>query len=376
VTSPHLSALDDFFAHSPDILFLAGVDGQVLRASEALKRMFGASSGAGVSLLDLVHPNGRETMKAEWERLTTEGSGEPAVFECRLRVAGGDHRMFLCRARRAPGGDVHGSLRLTGMDDVESDRSAGLLRTLANNLDIIIWEVDRAGVLTYQEGKALEAVGMKPRQLVGQNLFDVYRSSPTSGEVIRRALEGQQTHFYAEEHNAYWETWFLPVLDEHERVKGVAGVSLNVTETRRTERELQARLDLIERQKDAIQALSIPIIQVWDRVLTVPLVGMVDSSRAAELMEKLLGEVVRTRARYAILDLTGVEAMDTGTACHMLRLVTALRLLGAEGILTGIRSSIAQTMVGLGLDMGAVRTLGSLRDGLRLCMRGLNEKRG
>jgi len=81
-------------------------------------------------------------------------------------------------------------------------------------------------------------------------------------------------------------------------------------------------------------------------------------------------------ARYAILDLTGVEAMDTGTACHMLRLVTALRLLGAEGILTGIRSSIAQTMVGLGLDMGAVRTLGSLRDGLRLCMRGLNEKRG
>jgi rsbT co-antagonist protein RsbR len=92
-------------------------------------------------------------------------------------------------------------------------------------------------------------------------------------------------------------------------------------------------------------------------------------------MDKLLGEVVRTQARYAILDLTGVELMDTGTASYMLRLVAALRQLGAEGILTGIRAAIAQTMVSLGLDMGAVQTLGSLRDGLRLCMAGMKGER-
>ena len=79
--------------------------------------------------------------------------------------------------------------------------------------------------------------------------------------------------------------------------------------------------------------------------------------------EQLLNEVARTRARYAILDLTGVEAMDTSTASHMLRLVASLRLLGAEGILTDIRPSIAHTMVGLGLDMDRVRTLANLREG-------------
>jgi len=119
--------------------------------------------------------------------------------------------------------------------------------------------------------------------------------------------------------------------------------------------------------------MSIPIIQVWDNVLTVPLVGVVDSMRAAELMEKLLAEVVRTRAGFAVLDLTGVDTMDTGTASHMLRLVSALRLLGTEGILTGIQPSIAHTMVGLGLEMGSVKTLANLREGLQFCMDRMNE---
>lgn len=74
------------------------------------------------------------------------------------------------------------------------------------------------------------------------------------------------------------------------------------------------------------------------------------------------------RAQFAILDLTGVDAMDTGTAAHILRLIAALRLLGAEGVITGIRPGIAHTMAGLGVAMDTVRTLASLRDGLRYCM--------
>jgi rsbT co-antagonist protein RsbR len=98
------------------------------------------------------------------------------------------------------------------------------------------------------------------------------------------------------------------------------------------------------------------------------MVGVVDSSRTAEVMDSLLDAVSRTRARFAILDLTGVEAVDTKTAAYLIELVRAIRLLGAEGIITGIRPSVAQTVVAIGVDLGGVVTLSNLRAGLRHCI--------
>jgi rsbT co-antagonist protein RsbR len=149
----------------------------------------------------------------------------------------------------------------------------------------------------------------------------------------------------------------------------VVGVTLDISDTKRVEEELRAKLDLIERQQRVIRALSTPIIQVWDSVLTLPMVGVIDSARAAEIMQSLLNEVVRTRARYAILDMTGVDAIDTATASHLLSLIRAIQLLGAEGIVTGLQPSIAHTIVGLGLDLSDILTLATLREGLKLCMR-------
>ena len=117
-----------------------------------------------------------------------------------------------------------------------------------------------------------------------------------------------------------------------------------------------------------IRALGTPIIEVWDHVLTLPLLGVVDSARAAEVMDGLLKLVSQKGCRFAILDLTGVEVVDTGTAAHLLRLIQALRLLGAEGIITGIQPGVAQTMILLGMNMEGIVTLRSLRDGLRFCM--------
>jgi rsbT co-antagonist protein RsbR len=259
------------------------------------------------------------------------------------------------------------------LDAADATRARVLLNAIANNLEIIVWEIDREGIFTYQSGKGLAVAGLEEGQFLGMNVFDLYDPNGEAYAALRRALAGEPWNGTNETHGVMWESWYIPIRDKSGEVTSVAGVTLNVTESKRAERELKARLDLIERQKEAIQALSIPIIQVWDSVLTVPLVGMVDSMRAAGLMEQLLNEVVRTRARYAILDLTGVEAMDTSTASHMLRLVASLRLLGAEGILTGIRPSIAHTMVGLGLDMGRVKTLANLREGLRFCMEQMNE---
>lgn len=136
-------------------------------------------------------------------------------------------------------------------------------------------------------------------------------------------------------------------------------------------RELTEKLSTIERQRQAISQLSSPIIQVWAGVLTVPIVGEIDATRASHLLENLLAEVLRTRARYAILDLTGVDAVDTSAVAHFFRILRAIELLGARCIMSGIKPAVAQAMISLGVDMSRVTTMATLEDALQSCLRGM-----
>ena len=145
-------------------------------------------------------------------------------------------------------------------------------------------------------------------------------------------------------------------------------------ERERAAAELREKLDVIERQDRALREMAVPIIQVWDGVLTLPILGMLDTSRAAMITDRLLTEIVERRARYAILDLTAVEAVDTHTADHLLRIVQAISLLGARAVITGIRASVSQTLVSLGVDLAQLRTLRDLQEGLRACMRWMEEE--
>jgi rsbT co-antagonist protein RsbR len=162
-----------------------------------------------------------------------------------------------------------------------------------------------------------------------------------------------------------WENWVIPFRTATGEIAGVLGFSIDVTELHRAERDLGSKIELIELQQKAIRDLSTPILQVWAGVLTLPMIGIVDSARTAAVMDDLLAAVARTQARFAILDLTGVEAVDTHTAAYLLELIRAIRLLGAEGIITGIRSGVAQTIVALGVDLEGILTLGNLQAGLR-----------
>jgi rsbT co-antagonist protein RsbR len=129
-------------------------------------------------------------------------------------------------------------------------------------------------------------------------------------------------------------------------------------------RELEEKLATIERQQLAIRELSTPIMEVWDGILCLPIVGIMDTGRSADMTDALLRAVVATRARCAIIDITGIEVMDTGTADHFIRMAKAVRLLGAECVLTGMNPQIAQTVVHMGVDMEGVTTHRSLRDAL------------
>lgn len=145
-------------------------------------------------------------------------------------------------------------------------------------------------------------------------------------------------------------------------------VRKEVEERAETEKQLREKLSLIAQQEEAIRALATPIIEVWEGVITLPLIGVVDTQRAADMMARLLEAITQKRARYTIIDLTGVELIDTATAEHLLRLVLAAELLGARCVITGIRPMIAQTMVSIGIDLSRLVTLASLRDGLMRCI--------
>ncbi|HVJ90859.1 MAG TPA: STAS domain-containing protein [Labilithrix sp.] len=131
------------------------------------------------------------------------------------------------------------------------------------------------------------------------------------------------------------------------------------------QKELEEKLATIELQRAAIRELSIPIIEVWDGILCLPVVGILDSTRSADMTEALLAAIVEKHASCVIIDITGIQVMDTGTADHFLRMAKAVRLLGAACVLTGINPRIAQTMVHMGVDMTGVVTHRSLRNGLQ-----------
>ena len=138
-----------------------------------------------------------------------------------------------------------------------------------------------------------------------------------------------------------------------------------------TEVHQQAREELIRRQGEEMLELSTPVIQLWDGILAMPLIGTLDSSRTQIVMEALLQQIVATRSPIAILDITGVPTVDTLTAQHLLKTVAATRLMGAECIISGIRPQIAQTIVHLGVSLGDIVTKASLADAFRIALKKL-----
>lgn len=129
------------------------------------------------------------------------------------------------------------------------------------------------------------------------------------------------------------------------------------------------REDVIGRQQQELLELSTPVVKLWDGVLALPIVGTLDSARTQLVMESLLTRIADTEASIAIVDITGVPTVDTLVAQHLIKTVTAIRLMGAECIVSGVRPQIAQTIVHLGVDLGGVTTKATLADALALALK-------
>jgi len=131
----------------------------------------------------------------------------------------------------------------------------------------------------------------------------------------------------------------------------------------------RTREDVIQRQQEEMLELSTPVVKLWDGVLALPMIGTLDSQRTQVVMESLLQRIVETEAEIAIIDITGVPTVDTLVAQHLLKTVTAIRLMGADAIISGVRPQIAQTIVHLGLDLQGIVTKANLADALALALK-------
>ncbi|WP_434426034.1 PAS domain-containing protein [Nannocystis pusilla] len=361
----------DVLQQAPFVVLRIDADARILDWNDEAGALLGLDPARdrGRTLAERVPVEGGDVA---WRGLLGEARGARRTWTTRC-----DDRTFTCtwlvQPLRDPTGAPAGAM-LYGRDvnvETETERRIHLertaLRAILDNLALSVWIIDPKGDYLFAEGKGLAHFGLTPEMLAGGNILTAFPDNPAT-ETIRAGLSGQHAHYPSVEAGCDFENWQIPVRARGGEVTALVGVTLNVTETRRNERELQTRLEQIERQQQAIRELSTPIIEVWDHVLTLPIIGLVDSVRTAEIMDSLLQAVARSRARFAILDMTGVDVVDTGTASHLLGLIRAIRLLGAEGILTGIHPNIAQTVVALGVDLSGLVVRSTLREALRYCI--------
>jgi rsbT co-antagonist protein RsbR len=299
---------------------------------------------------------------------------------------GGDlHYQSFYVPLRGSGGEVEGtiglSLDVTGERRTEhalreqlgiieaQSATLLLLGRILRATPLLLVGLDRQGVVTLAEGEGFALVGMECAAAVGQNALELFPEN-TFVEACIRALGGEEQRVTAPLRDGVWfDSWFLPMRDDRGDVTGITIFGVDATERKLAEHELRDKLQLIERQSATIRALATPIIKVWNEILCLPVVGTLDSARTAEMMDSLLQAIVREQARFAIIDLTGVEIVDTSTADHIIQLFRAASVLGVEGILCGIRPAVAQTVVALGVDLTQIHTMRTLEDALRFCLR-------
>ena len=157
--------------------------------------------------------------------------------------------------------------------------------------------------------------------------------------------------------------------DDQGRLVTVDGIMRDITERKRYEERLknseERLLDLVDRLRLSQELLSTPVVQVWDRILVLPLIGILDSTRAQRVMEVLLNRIIETQTEMVIMDVTGVATMDTEVTNHLIRTIQSTALLGSKCVITGINPEVAQSMVQLGMDMSKLVTKRDLQDGLK-----------
>lgn len=242
-----------------------------------------------------------------------------------------------------------------------------------HNSPLATIEWDASGIVRFWNASAERIFGWSSQEAVGRNIVqllvpDIAMEHVT--HIVDLLLSGQATNSrninITKDRRLITCQWYNSILrDEQGTVMGALSQTEDISDQLRSEEERAALQEqVIQAQAAALRELSTPLIPLADGVVAMPLIGSIDSSRAQQVIENLLIGVAENHASVTILDITGVPVVDTQVANALLQAAQAVKLLGAKVVLTGIRPEVAQTLVGLGVDMSGITTRSTLQSGI------------
>ncbi len=366
-----------------DMVLVKGPRSKVLWANKAFRDLYGMSNAELHGLVDSprTEPDFTQQYVRDDQRVFETGDRLVIDEEPATRHDGAVRRLTTVKSPlRGAGGEVLGTVGvsrdITDKRRAERDRqlleraigaaSQGILVAASDEEELPVTYVNAA--FARLSGRPVaELLGASFRRLVG-SVADAAAAEQLARAVAERREISVEFPAERDGARAWMRMALTPVRDASGQVTSFVAIQADITaerERRRHELALKEQQHLIERQQRTIHSLVTPIIEIWDGVLTMPIIGVVDSVRAAEMMTALLEAVSVRRARFTIVDLTGVDIVDTATANHLLKLVRATRLLGTTCALSGISPAVSRTLVGLGVELGELRTFSTLRAALR-----------
>ncbi len=310
-----------------------------------------------------------------WQGAITLNWDTPQIFDDEMRV--------LLTAFVPTASTVVARSRLVdNLEQLVAERRARVqenerfLHQIIDTIPDLIYVKDAEGRYVLANQALADVFDTTTEAVIGKSDADLGLSEELNQEylAINRKVRETKQPFSLPEHTVFdpetqekrfYQSTILPIISGDGEAHQVVGVSVNITDRKQIEQEREhMQQEIIEAQRQALQELSTPVIPVMDRILVMPLVGSIDTMRARDIMRALLESISDHRAKVVILDVTGVPIMDTGIVNHINKTIQAARLKGAQTIVTGISDAVAEAIVDLGIDWGAVETLSDLRTGL------------
>ncbi|MDI3284734.1 PAS domain S-box protein [Polyangium sp. 15x6] len=363
------------------VVVIIGEDQTILEWNAEAERLYGWSRDEilGKNYLEWFVPDeARAAVAADMRKVL--GGEETRGFENPITSRDGFARVLQWNVGRLVDGEGRPiAIVASGIDITEHkrdrealDRSEGMLHAVMTNAPIMLFVKDLEGRYTLTNRAFDEGMGFEPNFAIGkvdtkvlppavlakhraddQKVFDggvpiqIETNIPTRNGV--RVFLGSK----------------FPLFDTNGKAYAICGIASDITELRRAEAEQATfQVRIIEAQRETLRELSTPLLPIAPGVVLMPLVGAIDESRAALVLEALLQGVVAHRAEVAILDITGVRTVDTPVALGLVQAAQAAGLLGADVVLTGVRPAAARTLVELGIDMGGIKTVSTLEQGV------------
>jgi rsbT co-antagonist protein RsbR len=357
--------VEKFFELSIDMLCVAGTDGYFKLLNPIWSNVLGFTEAELLStpFLSFVHPDDR----AATVEAVADLANRPRIsFRNRYRHRDGTYRTFDWSGALSTEEQV---IYCVARDVTDRDRELARLDHLLRASRIVLFSARPGGdfAVNFMSENVLD---YEASQFRGDPDFWLAHVHPDDVARVLEELErllqrGQNAYDYRYLHQDGTYRWVRDdckvMRDQSGNPVEIVGTWYDVTEKRRSE-------ELIREQATALTELSTPLIPISEEVLVMPLIGTMDSQRVKQVLDTLLQGVSATRASVAILDITGVAVVDSQVANALILAAKAVRLLGAEVVLTGIRPDVAHTLVGLGVDLGDIITRGTLQSGIGYAM--------